>query len=102
MKKLLSLSFALMLLCCTACTQQSSTVQQESSAVQSEAEEKPDSNGKTKDDTKLYQKYAKMAPEDVTAQLTLEQKAQQMLQAAVYLIQPGEMKKNDKDEMNGG
>ena len=95
MKKLLSLSFALMLLCCTACTQQSSTVQQESSAVQSEAEEKPDSNGKTKDDTKLYQKYAKMAPEDVTAQLTLEQKAQQMLQAAVYLIQPGEMKKND-------
>jgi len=42
-----------------------------------------------------YIRYANMTPEEIVAELTLEQKASQMVQPAVYLIKPGDMKKND-------
>ena len=42
-----------------------------------------------------YKRYANMTPEEIVAELTLEQKASQMVQPAVYLIKPGDMKKND-------
>jgi len=42
-----------------------------------------------------YMRYANMTPEEIVAELTLEQKASQMVQPAVYLIKPGDMKNND-------
>lgn len=42
-----------------------------------------------------YMRYANMTPEEIVAELTIEQKASQMVQPAVYLIKPDDMKKND-------
>ena len=36
-----------------------------------------------------------MSPEEITASLSLEQKAAQMVMPAVYNVSPNEMKKND-------
>ena len=39
--------------------------------------------------------YASMSPEEITASLSLEQKAAQMVMPAIYNVSPNEMKKND-------
>lgn len=49
---------------------------------------------KTEEDVPLYQKYAEMSPEEITASLTLEQKAAQMVQPAVYMLSESDMKAN--------
>ena len=43
---------------------------------------------------KLYEKYASMSAEEITASLTLEQKAAQMVQPAVYMLTEIDMKNN--------
>ncbi|MDD7428239.1 MAG: glycoside hydrolase family 3 protein [Oscillospiraceae bacterium] len=48
----------------------------------------------TEEDVPLYQKYAEMSPEEITASLTLEQKAAQMVQPAVYMLSESDMKAN--------
>ena len=44
-----------------------------------------------------YEKYASMTPEDIVAQLTLEQKAAQMVQPAIYMVadEPEEIMKEE-------
>ncbi|MEE3417408.1 MAG: hypothetical protein VZR53_18945, partial [Prevotella sp.] len=42
-----------------------------------------------------YETYATMTPEEIVAALTLEQKAAQMVQPAVYNITEEDMKAND-------
>jgi len=41
-----------------------------------------------------YEQYASMSPEEITACLTLEEKAAQMVQGAGYLMKPAEMKEH--------
>ncbi|MCI5752594.1 MAG: glycoside hydrolase family 3 protein [Oscillospiraceae bacterium] len=48
----------------------------------------------TEEDVPLYQKYAEMSPEEITASLTLEQKAAQMVQPVVYMLSESDMKAN--------
>ncbi len=79
MKKMLSLLLAiLMLLSITACANT----------------EKPKPTPSDCIDIAKYFAYANMSPEEVTAQLTLEQKAAQMLQPAVYWTDKESMEKN--------
>lgn len=42
-----------------------------------------------------YLKYASMSPEEIVAEMSLEQKASQMVQPAVYNVSEKTMKKND-------
>ena len=42
-------------------------------------------------DTNRYKTYAKMTPEQITAQMTIEQKAAQMVQPAVYRVTNDDM-----------
>ena len=42
-----------------------------------------------------YQKYSSMSPEEIVAEMTLEQKTAQMVQPAVYNVSVKDMKKND-------
>ena len=42
-----------------------------------------------------YMQYAKMTPEEIVAGLTLEQKAAQMVQPAVYCVTEEDMREND-------
>ncbi|MCR5108971.1 MAG: glycoside hydrolase family 3 protein [Lachnospiraceae bacterium] len=42
----------------------------------------------------IYEKYAAMTPEEITASLTLEQKAAQMVQPAVYMVTEKRMEDN--------
>ena len=41
---------------------------------------------KSSDAQLKYEKYASMTPEEIVAQLTLEQKAAQMVQPAIYMV----------------
>lgn len=64
----------------------------------SELSELPSNNsasGTAKEFEFKYQKYAAMTPEEIVAELTLEQKADQMVQPAIYNITEYDMKKND-------
>ncbi len=56
------------------------------------------------DGTLKYEKYASMAPEEIVAQLTLEQKASQMVQPAIYTVEmepEAIMKENDYGSVLG-
>lgn len=48
-----------------------------------------------KEDGLKYQQYASMPPEEIVAELTLEQKVAQMLQPAVYNVTEKDMLAND-------
>lgn len=45
-------------------------------------------------DLPLYQQYAKMSAEEIVSFLTLEQKAAQMVQPAIYMVSESDMEKN--------
>ena len=93
MKKALAVLLALTMLIPTAsCSGKSSSSESEpesSSQTQSSSES-------VKSDTRpKYQQYASMTPEEIVGKLTLEQKANQMVQPAVYNITQEQMKQND-------
>ena len=93
MKKALAVLLALTMLIPTAsCSGKSSSSESEpesSSQTQSSSES-------VKSDTRAkYQQYASMTPEEIVGKLTLEQKANQMVQPAVYNITQEQMKQND-------
>ena len=78
MKKIIAMLLAcIMLLSVAACSPKSETVS-DSDAYEYK-----------------YMRYAKMTPEEIVAELTLEQKASQMVQPGVYLITQDDMKQND-------
>ena len=52
-------------------------------------------------DIPKYQQYAAMTPEQIVSTLTLEQKASQMVQAAVYHVTEEDMRNNDYGSLLG-
>ncbi len=57
--------------------------------------EKPQANeGVSPQQTAKYQQYAAMTADEIVASLTLEQKAAQMVQPAVYAVTPEQMRQN--------
>ena len=97
MKKLLAVLLGLsMLTQMTACNSESQTSDGDSTtdtAIPSETIV-PTEN-EVKEDGFKYQQYASMTPEEIAAELTLEQKVAQMLQPAVYNITEEDMLTND-------
>ncbi len=102
MKKAFALLCSLaMLISAGSCSKKSGTSETsqspETEASTGSAETPTDSAPQdTTSDTELkYQKYASMTPEEIVAELTLEQKASQMVQPAVYNVTKRDMKNND-------
>lgn len=79
---------AFMLTACSA--QQDISSSASSTSTISETSSKPQTEIVYK-----YQKYASMSAKEITSSLTLEQKAAQMVQPAVYAVNKDLMKKND-------
>ena len=87
MKRTLAFILSLsMLTALTACSDNSSDDENATEII-------TDANGNEYD--YRYQMYASMSPEEIVAEMTLEQKAAQMVQPAVYNITEKNMKKND-------
>ncbi|MCR4639058.1 glycoside hydrolase family 3 protein [Ruminococcus sp.] len=94
MKKTLALLLPLAILASTAsCAEQNTKTSESDSAIESEIEIASDSTAK--DHGPRYQRFASMTPEEIAGELTLEQKASQMVQPAVYNITEDDMKAND-------
>ena len=98
MKKAIALLLPLALLASTvSCSMESKKSSSEESKATSGTTSAAETTTKTEVefDGPKYQTYASMTPEEITAQLTLEQKASQMVQPAVYNITEDDMKNND-------
>ena len=98
MKKAIALLLPLALLASTvSCSMKSKKSSSEESKATSGTTSAAEITTKTEVefDGPKYQTYATMTPEEITAQLTLEQKASQMVQPAVYNITEDDMKNND-------
>ena len=106
MKKALSLFLALtMLVSAAACSEKSESgnVSVTSSTEQTSAAEKTTETAAS-ENVRKYKKYASMTPEEIVNDLTLEQKAAQMVQPAVYMVAFGDedlMKANDYGSVLG-
>ena len=98
MKKALALLLPLALLVSTmSCAEKnktSKTSENETTAASTSAAETTTKAEVVFDGLK-YETYATMTPEEIVATLTLEQKASQMVQPAVYNITEDDMKAND-------
>ena len=93
MKKALAILLPLTLLVsAVSCAEKNNTPDSEP-VPESEIEVASDST--VKDHGPRYQRFASMAPEEIVGELTLEQKADQMVQPAVYNITEDDMKAND-------
>ncbi|MBQ3885211.1 MAG: beta-N-acetylhexosaminidase, partial [Ruminococcus sp.] len=92
MKKTLALLLPLTLLISAASCSNSSK-SSESSKISSNTEITSDSE--IKDHGPKYQKYSAMTPEEIVGELTLEQKAAQMVQPAIYNVTEDDMRKYD-------
>lgn len=91
MKKALSLLLGLtMLASVAACSQNPPSAGNGSSGAQEQTTAPEDEN-----DGYRYEKYASMSPEEIVAGMTLEQKANQMVQPAVYNISEDDVREND-------
>ena len=101
MKKALALLLPLTLLVSAASCSGKSSSSKSSAASEAETTaeaDKPTEDKKTNEDSNFkfkYQKYASMSPEEIVGKLTLEQKADQMVQPAIYNITEEDMKAND-------
>jgi len=93
MKKAIALLLPLALLASTVSCAEKKPNSSSDTATESEIEIASDST--VKDHGPKYQKYASMTPEEIVGELTLEQKANQMVQPAVYNITADDMKAND-------
>ena len=93
MKKAIALLLPLALLASTVSCAEKKPNSSSDTATESEIEIASDST--VKDHGPKYQRYASMTPEEIVGELTLEQKANQMVQPAVYNITTEDMKAND-------
>ena len=102
MKKSIALLISLaMLIPMTACSQNpavSDTSEADTPADTTASEtDEPETETESAEEESgyKYEKYASMSPEEIVAGMTLEQKANQMVQPAVYNVTEEEMKEND-------
>ena len=107
MKKAIALLFPLTLLISSvSCSQKTSSSEASpesatsaATSASTEAETTSESETTTKSEIKFegekYKTYASMTPEEIVATLTLEQKAAQMVQPAIYNVTEEDMKAND-------
>ena len=96
MKKAIALLLPLALLASTvSCAEKKPNSSSSSSDTATESEVEIASDSTVKDHGPKYQRYASMTPEEIVGELTLEQKANQMVQPAVYNITADDMKAND-------
>lgn len=89
MKKLTALLAVMLMLSSAACSSgknSSSTSTASSTASSAEATTVADSSSSEEEKSYKYQEYASMTPEEIVSKLTLEQKAAQMVQPAVYWL----------------
>lgn len=86
MRKILPFVTALLFLC--GCAGGSTVITEETTAPLKEE------GGVMTEETRKYIKYRDMSPEEITASLTLEQKAAQMVQPAVYCVTEQQMEEN--------
>ena len=93
MKKAVAFLLALSMLVSAASCSDKNSSSDPQTETSSQAESS--SQAETTDTCPKYQQYASMTPEEITAKLTLEQKADQMVQPAVYNVPPEQMKTND-------
>ncbi|SHM91751.1 glycoside hydrolase family 3 protein [Ruminococcus flavefaciens] len=77
---LLSLAMITSLAACADKKKKTDTVENETTTTAA------DTTDNVNEEQFKYQKYASMTPEEITAQLTLEQKAAQMVQPAIYAV----------------
>ena len=95
MKKTLSLLLPLALLLSTvSCADKTSEISEKDTAPVATSAETT-TKAEIKFDGPKYKTYAAMSPEEIVAALTLEQKASQMVQPAVYNITNDDMKASD-------
>lgn len=97
---LLGITMLFPLVSCDSNTETSSKNSEETnvSSVDSDSSSTSDSESSESEKTEegyKYQEYASMTPEEIVASMTLEQKAYQMVQPAVYNITEEDMKKNN-------
>ncbi len=97
MKKLLAVLLGLsMLTHMTACNSESQTSDGDSiNDTVTPSETIAPTENEVKEEEFKYQQYASMTPEEIVAELTLEQKVAQMLQPAVYNVTEVDMLAND-------
>ncbi len=96
MKKTIALLLPMALLASTvSCSQASKKSSPEGTEATSGTSTETTTKAEVKFDGPKYKTYAAMTPEEIVAQLTLEQKASQMVQPAVYNITEDDMKNND-------
>lgn len=74
--------------------QSSDTAQQTSASVADTSTTSAPDDGKPQESLPKYQAYASMTAEEITASLTLEQKAAQMVQPVIYMMNPNQMAQN--------
>ena len=92
MKKAVAFLLALtMLITAASCSDKNSSSDPQ---TETSSQAESSSQAETTDTRPKYQQYASMTPEEITAKLTLEQKADQMVQPAVYNVTPEQMKTN--------
>ena len=106
MRKITSLIAALaIIVSATSCSEENNTsvssVSETTTASTSETAEETTAETETATKTEIkfdgekYKTYASMTPEEIVGTLTLEQKAAQMVQPAIYNITEDDMKNND-------
>ncbi len=95
MKKIISILASLsVLIACTSCGN-SSNVQTEDKTNSSVSSSENASSADTAKNENIYDRYEGMSAEEIVNSLTLEQKAAQMVQPAVYMLGQGSMREND-------
>lgn len=97
MKKAPFLTAVIYILTLTACASSTTSKQVSTASEQVSTEEQTSASSVTEAENHQYkyQKYAKMSANDIVSSLTLEQKAAQMVQPAVYSVDETKMGKND-------
>ena len=97
MKKAPFLTAVIDILTLTACASSTTSKQVSTASEQVSTEEQTSASSVTEAENHQYkyQKYAKMSANDIVSSLTLEQKAAQMVQPAVYSVDETKMGKND-------
>ncbi|MBP5655712.1 MAG: beta-N-acetylhexosaminidase, partial [Clostridiales bacterium] len=92
---LLGLAMVLPMAACTPATDVTDTTPSDTDATTTSAAETSETQATTEaTPEKKYERYANMTPEEIVAELTLEQKVSQMVQPILYNITEKPMKEN--------
>jgi len=97
---LLGITMLFPMVSCDSDTETSSKNSEETNVSSVDSDSSSTSDSESSESEKIeegykYQEYASMTPEEIVASMTLEQKAYQMVQPAVYNITEEDMKKNN-------